>query len=188
MITERGRQAWQKATDYGKRSLVETTMGRYKALIGPQLRARGFSAQQTEAAIGVVVLNQKLAAGRPDSVRRMRVIAWRSGVGVISFSVLHVHQRPAGPAPITERGRPGWQKATDYGKRSLVETTMGRYRSGQPSDNSLLHHAGAPQSVFQRALVGKHEAGRRLPREPRTQTGQASEGGAKRNSAPQKVA
>ena len=75
MITERGRLAWQKATDYGKRSLVETTMGRYKALIGPRLRARGFAAQQTEAAIGVAVLNQMLAAGRPDSVRRMRVVA-----------------------------------------------------------------------------------------------------------------
>jgi transposase len=75
MITERGRLAWQKATDYGKRSLVETTMGRYKALIGPRLRARGFAAQQTEVAIGVVVLNQMLAAGRPDSVRRMRVTA-----------------------------------------------------------------------------------------------------------------
>jgi transposase len=75
MITGRGRLAWQRATDYGKRSLVETTMGRYKALIGPRLRARGFSAQQTEAAIGVAVLNQMLAAGRPDSVRRMRVIA-----------------------------------------------------------------------------------------------------------------
>jgi hypothetical protein len=75
MIKERGRLAWQKATDYGKRSLVETTMGRYKALIGPRLRARGFAAQQTEAAVGVVVLNQMLAAGRPDSVRRTRVIA-----------------------------------------------------------------------------------------------------------------
>ena len=75
MITERGRLAWQKATDYGKRSVVETTMGRYKALIGPRLRARGFAAQQTEAAIGVVALNQMLAAGRPDSVRRTRAIA-----------------------------------------------------------------------------------------------------------------
>src|SRR5271165_2846413 len=28
MITKRGRLAWQKATDYGQRSLVETTMGR----------------------------------------------------------------------------------------------------------------------------------------------------------------
>jgi hypothetical protein len=75
MITERGRLAWQKATDYGRRSLVETTMGRYKALIGPRLRARGFAAQQTEPAVGVVVLNQMLAAGRPNSVRRPRVIA-----------------------------------------------------------------------------------------------------------------
>ena len=75
MITERGRQAWQKATDYGKRSLVETTMGRYKALIGPRLRARDFATQQTETAVGVVVLNQMLAAGRPDSVRRTRDIA-----------------------------------------------------------------------------------------------------------------
>ena len=75
MITEQGRLAWQKATDCGRCSLVETTMGRYKALIGPRLRARGFDAQQTEAAIGVAVLNRMLEAGRPDSVRRARVIA-----------------------------------------------------------------------------------------------------------------
>jgi hypothetical protein len=37
IITERGRLAWQVATNYGQRSLVETTMGRYKALIGPRL-------------------------------------------------------------------------------------------------------------------------------------------------------
>jgi hypothetical protein len=49
-------------------------MGRYKSLIGPRLRARGFAAQQTEAAIGVAVLNRMLAAGRPDSVRRQPVI------------------------------------------------------------------------------------------------------------------
>jgi hypothetical protein len=75
MITERGRLAWQKATDYGRRSLVETTIGRYKALIGSRLRARGFDAQQAEAAVSVIVLNKMLAAGRPDSVRRERVIA-----------------------------------------------------------------------------------------------------------------
>ncbi len=74
MITEKGRLAWQKATDYGQRSLVETTMGRFKALIGPRLRARGFAAQQAEAPIGVAVLNRMLAAGRPDSIRCLRVI------------------------------------------------------------------------------------------------------------------
>jgi transposase len=75
MITERGRLAWQAATGYGQRALVETTMGRYKALIGPRLRARGFAAQQTEAAIGVAVLNRMLEAGRPKSIRYKRVIA-----------------------------------------------------------------------------------------------------------------
>jgi len=43
--------------------------GRYKSLIGPRLRARGFAAQQTEAAIDVAVLNRMLVAGRPDSIR-----------------------------------------------------------------------------------------------------------------------
>jgi len=74
MIADQGRPGWQAATDYGQRSLVETTMGRYKSLIGPRLRARGFATQQTEAAIGVAVLNRMLAAGRPDSVRRQPVI------------------------------------------------------------------------------------------------------------------
>ena len=75
MIADQGRLAWQTATDYGQRSLVETTMGRYKVLIGPRMRARGFAAQQTETAIGAVVLNRMLAAGRPDSVRRQPLIA-----------------------------------------------------------------------------------------------------------------
>ena len=75
MITERGRLAWQAATDYGQRALIETTMGRYKALIGPRMRARGFVAQKAETAIGMAVLNLMLATGRPTSVRRQRAIA-----------------------------------------------------------------------------------------------------------------
>jgi hypothetical protein len=74
MITEHGRLAWQVATNYGQRALIETTMGRYKALVGPRLRARGFAAQQTEAAIGVAVLNRMLTAGRPESVRCQRIV------------------------------------------------------------------------------------------------------------------
>ena len=75
MIHTQGRLGWQTATGYGQRALVETTMGRYKSLIGPRLRARGFEAQQIEAAIGVAVLNRMLAAGRPNSVHRQQVPA-----------------------------------------------------------------------------------------------------------------
>ena len=69
-IADRGRLGWQEETGYGRRALVETTMGRYKGIIGPCLRARSFAGQQAEAAIGVAVLNRMLGAGCPDSVRR----------------------------------------------------------------------------------------------------------------------
>ena len=50
-------------------------MGRYKFLIGPRLRSRGFKAQQAEAGIGVTVLNRMLAAARPNSVRNQKMAA-----------------------------------------------------------------------------------------------------------------
>jgi hypothetical protein len=74
-IAAHGRLGWQKETDYGQRALVETAMGRYKAIIGPRLRARSFSGQQAEAAVGVAILNRMLKAGRPDSVRLLNIAA-----------------------------------------------------------------------------------------------------------------
>ena len=74
MITELGRLAWQTMTDYKRRSLVETTTGGYKSLIGSRLRAHGLAAQQTKVAISVTVLNHMLVAGRLDSIRRPPVI------------------------------------------------------------------------------------------------------------------
>jgi hypothetical protein len=74
-IAARGRLGWQEETDYGQRALVETAMGRYKAIIGPCLRARSFSGQTAEAAVGVVVLNRMLGTGRPVSVRRLNIAA-----------------------------------------------------------------------------------------------------------------
>ena len=49
---------WQRATGYGRRSLVETAIGRYKHLIGSKLRARSLAAQQGEVAIAVNALNR----------------------------------------------------------------------------------------------------------------------------------
>lgn len=69
LIENNGRLRWQAETGYGSRSLVETAMGRYKAIIGPRLRSRRLKNQRTEAAIGVVVLNRMLAGGQPTSVR-----------------------------------------------------------------------------------------------------------------------
>lgn len=68
-IKAMGRMKWQATTGYGKRSLVETAIGRYKSVIGHRLRARSFRAQQTEVAIGCEILNRMLDCARPKSVR-----------------------------------------------------------------------------------------------------------------------
>lgn len=60
----------QVSNGYGKRSLVETAIGRYKSTIGRRLRARSLPGQQTEVAIGCAVLNRMLDCARPKSVRR----------------------------------------------------------------------------------------------------------------------
>jgi hypothetical protein len=69
LIAEKGGMAWQRATGYGRRSLAETAVGRYRALIGPKLRARSLPAQQGEAAIAVRVLNRMIRVAKPISVR-----------------------------------------------------------------------------------------------------------------------
>jgi hypothetical protein len=74
-INADGRMQWQSATDYGKRSLVETAIGRYKSIVGHRLRARSFAAQHTEVAIGCTILNRMLACARPKSVRRAAATA-----------------------------------------------------------------------------------------------------------------
>jgi hypothetical protein len=63
------------------------TTHRHAHLQDDPLRACGFAAQQTEAAIGVAVLNRMLVAGRPDSVRHHPVTAKKLGVGAISPAV-----------------------------------------------------------------------------------------------------
>src|SRR5215207_7483688 len=68
-IQEQGRSAWRKATRYGRRSLVETAIGRYKALIGPRIRARSLVNQQGEVALGSEVLNCMIRVAKPVSVR-----------------------------------------------------------------------------------------------------------------------
>jgi len=68
-IQDRGRMGWQKAVGYGKRSLGETAMFRYKTIIGRSLRARTLPAQKTETRAACVVLNRMTRLGMPVSQR-----------------------------------------------------------------------------------------------------------------------
>ena len=45
---------------------VETTFHRYKAIVGPAMRAKGLASQRVEARIGCGILNTMTALGMPD--------------------------------------------------------------------------------------------------------------------------
>ena len=68
-IQDKGRMGWQKAVGYGRRSLGETAVFRYKAIIGRRLRARTLPGQKTEAKVGCSVLNRMTRLGMPVSQR-----------------------------------------------------------------------------------------------------------------------
>lgn len=62
-----GRKRWKEENGYHRRSLVETSMWRYKRLVGEKLQARDFKRQSTEAFVGILMLNRMTALGMPQS-------------------------------------------------------------------------------------------------------------------------
>jgi hypothetical protein len=59
----------EPARGYGRRSLAETAVGCYKAIIRPKLRARILPVQRCEAAIATEVLNHMIRVAKPASIR-----------------------------------------------------------------------------------------------------------------------
>ena len=68
-IHEIGAKAWKVETGYHRRSLAETAMARYKAILGPNLKSRNRDTQITEAAIAVRCINTFTAIGMPNAVK-----------------------------------------------------------------------------------------------------------------------
>ncbi|MDB5403214.1 MAG: Transposase of ISAli17, family, subgroup, partial [Rhodopila sp.] len=68
-IEQHGRLGWQRRSGYGRRSLVEAAMYRYKTIIGRRLHARTLPNQQIEAKIGCNALNRMTSLGMPVSIR-----------------------------------------------------------------------------------------------------------------------
>lgn len=69
MIGKVGLENWKVRNDYHLRSKIETTMYRYKMIIGDHLDARKVSHQETEVAIGCKILNIMLQVAKPKSVK-----------------------------------------------------------------------------------------------------------------------
>jgi len=57
-IQQHGQIGWQRRCGYGRHSLVETAMYRYKTIIGRRLHARTLPNQKTEAKIACNALNR----------------------------------------------------------------------------------------------------------------------------------
>ncbi len=78
IIAERGRMAWQKASGYHWRALVEADISRFKRVIKDGLRSHTDRRRATEVAIAVSALNRMLELG-PSGVRPPRVIEIQDG-------------------------------------------------------------------------------------------------------------
>jgi hypothetical protein len=68
-IRRHGRKRWKQSVDYHRRSLVETSVYRFKTLLGGTLMARLPETQLTEARVKCRALNIMTQLGMPDSVR-----------------------------------------------------------------------------------------------------------------------
>ena len=66
-IERHGRREWYKLSGYTKRSMVENAVYRYKAIIGPEMRARTLARQRVEHRIGCEILNKMAVLGMPDT-------------------------------------------------------------------------------------------------------------------------
>lgn len=62
------RALWKKLTGYHIRSLVETTMFRYKTIFGPVLQSRSWDNQCTESSLKCLVLNRMTNLGMPQGI------------------------------------------------------------------------------------------------------------------------
>lgn len=66
-IRKHGRKKWKRDTNYHRRSLVETTMFRFKAIFGGNLSSRKFDNQAAELFIKCAALNRMIQFAKPDS-------------------------------------------------------------------------------------------------------------------------
>ena len=63
-----GRKDWKRESGYHRRSLAETSIFRFKTILGDTLAARLLPQQCTEVRVKCAILNRMAHLGLPDSV------------------------------------------------------------------------------------------------------------------------
>jgi hypothetical protein len=69
LIRRLGRREWQRRSGFGKRSMVENAVYRYKTIIGRHMTSRTLASQRVEVRLACRVLNTMTCLGMPDSYR-----------------------------------------------------------------------------------------------------------------------
>jgi hypothetical protein len=64
-----GRKAWKQESNYHRRSISETTMFRFKTILGGSVRSRKFDNQAVELFIKCAALNRMIQIAKPDSYK-----------------------------------------------------------------------------------------------------------------------
>ena len=67
-IRKQGRKAWKHQVNYHRRSLVETSMYRYKTIFGDHLQSRETERQKVEVKLKCKILNKMTQMGMPITV------------------------------------------------------------------------------------------------------------------------
>lgn len=65
---EEGKKDWKRSSGYHLRSLVETTMMRFKRTFTDKLRSRRLDTQQAEVYVKCTILNKMIEMGLPYTV------------------------------------------------------------------------------------------------------------------------
>lgn len=68
-IRKLGRRDWFASSGYGRRSLVENAVFRYKTIFGQRMRSRSLGSQRAEVRLACRILNTMTLLGMPDSVK-----------------------------------------------------------------------------------------------------------------------
>ncbi|MGD1850746.1 MAG: IS5 family transposase [Cyanophyceae cyanobacterium] len=67
-IRKHGRKAWKRQHSYHRRSIAETTMGRFKSIFGGTVKSRNFHNQVAELRVKCAVLNRMIDIAKPVTV------------------------------------------------------------------------------------------------------------------------
>jgi hypothetical protein len=114
VIAERGRKAWQKASGYHWRALVEADISRFKRVIGDGLRSRTDRCRTTEMVIAVAALSGRTSAKRGSPSH----VGWLSSY-----------------TPCFETGRTSHSRNPPRGRRNRTRTPERERRPREGADD-----------------------------------------------------